>query len=238
MGDDLTTVSRFEALAFSRHLTETYTPCGVDSRLKAIKALYNWAFAEELVTENPFRRITVTIPDDPRPTASDEQIEAMLRSARRNRRDFALITLLVETGARKGEVAAVTMADVDLSSGMVTFRESKSRPRTVPLSDRAVTALARWLQYRGVGSGSLWSCPWPSGGQSVPAGQGGGEAPLRGNVVAARLTPPVCRQLAVEGGSEVSLMRLCGWSSREMIALYSRDSADLIAADEFKRLMG
>jgi site-specific recombinase XerD len=76
--DDLAAVSRFEALAFARHLNETYKPSGVDSRLKALKAFYNWGLVEELVSENPFRRITVTIPNDPRPTASEDEIEAML----------------------------------------------------------------------------------------------------------------------------------------------------------------
>ena len=155
--DDLATMSRFEALAFAKHLNETFKPSGVDSRLKAIKAFYNWAITEELITENPFRRITVTIPDDPRPPASDYQIEAMLTSAKRSRRDLALLTLLVDSGARKGEIAAVTFADLDLRSGVVTFTESKSRPRTVGLNERTIMALTRWLRQRGVGSGSLWS---------------------------------------------------------------------------------
>jgi integrase len=45
----------------------------------------------------------------------------MLARAKGNKRDTALLTLLVDTGARKGELAALTFADVDFRSGTVRF---------------------------------------------------------------------------------------------------------------------
>ena len=74
-------------------------------------------------------------------TPGDDQIEAMLLSAKRSRRDSALLTLMVDTGARKGEIAALKCDDVDIASGMIRFPVSKSMARTVPLSERSIAAL-------------------------------------------------------------------------------------------------
>jgi integrase len=232
---DLTTVSRFEALRFVQALTDQFKPSGVASRVKALRAFYNWCVAEELAATNPFARVTVTVPADPRPTANAGQIEAMLANAKRGRsrrRDVALLTLLVDSGARKGEVAAMTIADVDLASGFVTFPTSKSRPRTVKLSDRGLAALAYWMRERGVGPGSLWRVADPySLVKALVARHSHGE-----------LTPHALRrhfavQWLAKGGSETGLMRVCGWSSREMIGVYTQASADALAADEYSRLM-
>ena len=83
---DLTTVTRVEALAFVRHLTDTFKPSGVLCRVKALRAFYSWAVAEEMATTNPFTRITISVPEDPQPTASEDQIEAMLARAKRSAR--------------------------------------------------------------------------------------------------------------------------------------------------------
>ena len=64
----------------------------------------------------------------------------MLTSAKRNRRDHAILSVLVDTGCRKGEIATLGIEHVDLSSGVVRFPISKSGARSVPLSDRSISA--------------------------------------------------------------------------------------------------
>jgi len=70
------------------------------------------------------------VPDDAHTTASDEQIDGMLAHAKGNRRALVLLTMLVDPGARKREIAAV--ADLHLTSGTVRFPVSKTVARTVP----------------------------------------------------------------------------------------------------------
>jgi integrase len=54
-----------------------------------------------------------------------------------------LLTFLLETGCRVGEALKLKGQDVDLGARRVTFWDTKnSRPRTVPLTGRAVDALA------------------------------------------------------------------------------------------------
>lgn len=230
---DLLTVSRFEALRYTQHLTESHKPATVKAHVKSLRVFFGWCVEEEFVTANPFSRIPISIPQTIQTTATEEQIEAMLTSARRDRRDLALLTLLVDSGARRAEIAAIEMADVDLRAGTVTLRTSKTRARTIPISDRTIVAIGKWLRYRGVGKGNIWTT--------------GNAYSLVRNAIdrhaAEGLTPHSMRRAfairwMLAGGSESSLMRHCGWSSAEMVRVYSAASADVIAAAEYKRLMG
>ena len=232
VGDGLESVTKLEARAFVRHLLDTFTPGGARVRQVSLRAFYGWLVAEEMVALNPFAGIRISVPEVAQSTASDEQIEAMLASAKRSKRDLAMLTLLVDTGARRREISSLEMGDVDLSSGVVNIRVSKSRARSVPLSDRCVVALARWLRQRGVASGRLWNSVDPyTLINAVCLRHSGGK--LRCHALR--------RAFAVRwlerGGSEVGLMRVAGWSSLEMVKKYTAASADRLAAEEFRRLM-
>lgn len=231
---DVTTVSKLEALRFVQDLTDQYAPGGVSNLVRSLRAMYGWLLAEEMVESNPFARIRIriSIPQEDKTTATDDEIERMLARAKGNRRDVALLTLLIDTGARKREIAALTVADLDLNSGTVRFPVSKTVIRTVPLTDRAVVALGRWLRQRGTGPGSLWSV--------------GAPYQLVRQVVRRHskniLTPhSLRRSFAVRwlarGGSETGLMRVAGWSSLIMVQTYVRARASDLASDEFRRLM-
>jgi site-specific recombinase XerD len=69
---DLSTLTRLEALAFVRHLGERFQSGGVATRVRSLRAMYSWLLSEELVTSNPFARITVSVPREANPTASAE----------------------------------------------------------------------------------------------------------------------------------------------------------------------
>ena len=103
-------VSRNEALAFVAHLRERYKPGGVALYARTLRAFYSWCIIEGFVQTNPFARLRISIPREVKPTPTEEEIEAMLRRAVRHRRDFAILALLVDTGCRKGEIAALEAA--------------------------------------------------------------------------------------------------------------------------------
>lgn len=67
----------------------------------------------------------------------------------RCRRDEALIRFMLETGARAGEVVALTMDDVDLAGGLAIIRRGKvGKGRSVPFGPDAALALDRYLRLR------------------------------------------------------------------------------------------
>ena len=140
-------------MSFAKHLADTgHKPGGVAIVIRSLRAGWSWMLAEGL--SERFARMRISVPEEAQRTATDDEITAMLRHARANRRDHALLTVLVDTGARRGEIASVDATDVDLRSGTVTFRVSKTRARTVPLSDRAIAALARWFSTGRCGPGT------------------------------------------------------------------------------------
>ena len=229
---DVTSLTKFEALRFVQHLTDSYAPGGVSNRVRSLRACFSWLLAEEIVESNPFARVKISVPEEAKTTADDEQIDRMLAHAKGNRRDLALLTLLVDSGARKREIAAVTVADLDLNSGTVRFPVSKTVIRTVPLTDRAVVALGRWLRERGTGSGSLWSVqdPYQLVRQVV-------RRHSKGTLTPHSLRRAFAVRWLARGGSETGLMRIAGWSSLVMVQTYVRAQSDVLAADEMRKLM-
>ncbi|SDX63942.1 Phage integrase family protein [Geodermatophilus africanus] len=90
-----------------------------------------------------------------------EQIKALVAACAgrelRDRRDEALVRLMVETGARAGEVVALGTEDVDLSTGTATVRRGKGgRGRVAPSARRPP---GRWTATSGPVAATDWSTP-------------------------------------------------------------------------------
>ena len=76
----------------------------------------------------------------------------LYRSLRQARNPWLrpLVRLLLETAARRGELLSVQWGDVDLGRRLMSIRQTKTgKPRTVPLSTRAVRALRVWQKMSG-----------------------------------------------------------------------------------------
>ena len=72
-----------------------------------------------------------------------------------------LFVFLTETGARIGEVLALKGEDIDLQKNRCTFWKTKNgHPRTIPLTTRAMDALAEHMPPRG--SYRVWSLSYAS----------------------------------------------------------------------------
>ncbi|MGZ4532076.1 MAG: tyrosine-type recombinase/integrase [Mycobacteriaceae bacterium] len=67
----------------------------------------------------------------------------------RARRDEAILRLMLETGARAGEVVELTVADVDLANGRAIIRRGKGgKGRIVPFGSQTARALDRYIRAR------------------------------------------------------------------------------------------
>jgi integrase len=91
---------------------------------------------------------------------------------------------------------------VDIRSGVVTLTVSKTRPRIVPLTDRAVLAVTRWLRQRGVGHGSLWNSTDP-----YTVITNAMKRCSDGKITAHQLRRRFTVNWLLRGGSEIGLMR-------------------------------
>ena len=79
-----------------------------------------------------------------------EQVELVLASCNRNtatgRRDHAVLLLLARLGLRGGEVATLTLDDVDWDKGLVTIAGKGQRREALPLPEEVGSALAAYLR--------------------------------------------------------------------------------------------
>lgn len=62
------------------------------------------------------------------------------------RRDYAIVILLVRLGLRRGEVAALTLDDIDWQAGELVVRGKGGRADRLPLPDDVGRAIAGWLR--------------------------------------------------------------------------------------------
>lgn len=182
------------------------------------------------------------------PELSDDQLKALIKACAGKdfweRRDEAIIRLMIETGARIGEVVAMTTDDIDLTAGVAIVRRGKGgKGRTIPVGPHTCRALDRYLRlrraHRLAASPDLWL-----GDRGKTIGYSGLYDSL---VRRARLAgiedfhPHVLRHTAAgrwlqRGGSEGGLMAVAGWSRRDMIDRYTKATAQKRAADEARGL--
>jgi len=80
-----------------------------------------------------------------------DQVVAWLTSCDRNTstgcRNFAILTLLVRLGLRAGEVAALTVDDIDWRRGEITVRGKGRRHDQLPLPDDVGQAIVEYLRH-------------------------------------------------------------------------------------------
>ncbi|SDG97278.1 tyrosine-type recombinase/integrase [Pseudonocardia oroxyli] len=179
---------------------------------------------------------------------TDEQITALVKACAgrefRDRRDEAIIRLMIETGVRAGEVMALAVADVDLSTGRAVVRRGKGgKGRPVPFGAQTGRALDRYLRtrraHRLADTPPLWL-----GDRGKGLSYDGLYRALRGRAERAGIEgfhPHTLRHTAAQrwlsaGGSEGALMAVAGWTRRDMLDRYTRATAAERAAEEAARL--
>ncbi|MGV9792411.1 tyrosine-type recombinase/integrase [Gordonia sp. NPDC003422] len=182
------------------------------------------------------------------PSLSEEQARALVKACKgkdlRDRRDEAIVRLMLETGTRAGEAVAMTTADVDLASLTVIIRRGKGgKARSVPVSATTGQAIDRYLRarrtHRLANTPTLWL---GEGGKTFGYNALYKTLGWRANVAGIpEFHPHMLRHTAASrwlaaGGSEGGLMAVAGWSTRAMVDRYVADTAAARAADEARSL--
>lgn len=160
------------------------------------------------------------------------------------RRDEALIRFMVETGCRAGEVAVMTLPDVDLKRGVAIVRRGKGgKGRSVPFGPQTTRALDRYIRvrrsHRLAGTDALWlgdrgkNFSYDALHKSL-----GRRARLAGveGFHPHRLRHTAAHRWLAAGGSEGGLMAVAGWTRPDMLLRYTKAQAQSRAADEARRL--
>lgn len=179
---------------------------------------------------------------------TDDQLRALLKACAgpelRDRRDDAIVRLMLEAGARAGEVVDLAVADVDLAAGVALVRRGKGgKGRSVPIGPQAARSLDRYLRarraHRLAATPALWlgdrGKAFSYDALHKTLAMRAGRAGIDG------FHPHLLRHTAAHrwlraGGSEGGLMAVAGWTRPDMLLRYTRAQASARAADEARAL--
>jgi integrase/recombinase XerC len=152
-------VTALDVHAYKAHLLKEkgYKPATVNRKLSSLSMFCRWARREGLMQGDPTDEVSGVeeVKGAPRALAH-RQLLRLLRTVHRGQkaRDIAIVEVLANTGLRVGELAALTLDDVELSEqrGWVTVHSGKGEKyRRVPLNADARKALAEYLEIRADG---------------------------------------------------------------------------------------
>lgn len=126
-----------------------YSPSTVNRNMSQIGSIYRWA-KRKMLTPTGFISPTLSQHRYPeairRVSLSEKEVSRLLdgAAAYKDRRFAVLIKILLETGARRGEVCERRWSDIDLESGCIEVLETKTgKPRLLFISQDTVKLMKR-----------------------------------------------------------------------------------------------
>ena len=161
----LSAIRREHVEAFIADQLDHYRPTTAHNRYRSLQAFFKWAVEEEMIETSPMERMKPPIVGEQLPPMlSDDQIRALLKVCAEDhtfagRRDEAIIRVLLDSGARRAEIAALRWTpdnpeanDVSLDERQLRVQGKGRRERLVVIGREAVRALDRYLRYRDGGT--------------------------------------------------------------------------------------
>lgn len=241
-------IKREHIESFIEHLLSLYKPATANNRYRGLQAYFKWLGDEGEIKpeDNPMLRMKPpTIPPTPPDVLTEQDLAALFKAVSgqsfEDRRDAAMLRLLLDSGIRRGELAGITIDDLDLDAGRVTVTGKGKRTRTVSFGKKTAVALDRYSrmrqQHRHKDSPYFWL---------------GLHGPIRGDGVR-QIVEKRAKQAGIKAyahlfrhtnahlwlkfeGSEVGLMAHMGWNSRTMLQRYGASKMQERAMEEHKRL--
>ena len=138
-------------------LHKKYKQKTIKRKIASIKAFYSYLEEEELVEQNPFRKIKVKFKETiilPR-IIPREEIEQLLNyiyaslsslsgiQYKHSLRDAAVIEVFFATGARVYEISHIRVENINLNSGLIRIMGKGRKERYIQISNTAVLDILR-----------------------------------------------------------------------------------------------
>ncbi|MEP6816670.1 MAG: tyrosine-type recombinase/integrase [Marmoricola sp.] len=228
-------------------LTDVNESSTVKTRYRGMFRFCGWLVDEDELTENPMKTLSPPEPKSkPVPVLSDAELAALMKACAgkdfRDRRDEAMIRLLLDCGLGVSELCGLTKEGIDLDQGMAMVRGKGSKIRPIYFGARTTRALDRYVRAR---AGQRWSHL-----DALFLTQRGALSPdgarermkVRGAMAGIddlhphRFRHTWAHDFLMSGGQERDLKRLAGWSSDVMLERYGASAADARAKAAAQRM--
>ena len=158
-------IRRAHLEAFIEDQGTRLAPATASVRYTALGVFFKWLLEEQEIARHPFGGMQhPKMPDTMPKVISDDQVAALLKVCEgpsfRQRRDRAVLGVMVDTGCRRAEVAGMTLDAIDLDQQTIRVTGKGSKTRTVFYSAKTGEALDRYLRirdkHRAHGSDRVW----------------------------------------------------------------------------------
>jgi site-specific recombinase XerD len=216
----------------------TGSPGGASNRYRALQQFFKWLVDEGEIAVSPMAKMEPPkVPQALVPVIPDDALAKLLEQASSrgfaDRRDRAIMLVLLDTGVRLGGLVGLKTDDVDLHKGKtLTVTLKGGRRLLVPIGAETCKALDRYMRDR------AWhpdaDTPWlwlGERGRLLDSGiyqmlkRRGRRAGVEG-LHPHRFRHTFAHQWLAAEGSEQNLMAIAGWESPQMLQRYARSTRE------------
>ncbi|HEY5705732.1 MAG TPA: tyrosine-type recombinase/integrase [Terrimicrobiaceae bacterium] len=244
----LNRLTKSDLINYREHLiaAKALKPATVNRRLEALRRFCAWARSQKLIKTDVAHELkAIRMMRGYSPVGLVEpEVHMLLRAAGQSghglaKRNYALIQLMLQTGLRVGEVAALSITDVQIRgrSGVVRIRQGKERE--VPLNATARRALGLYVEsHRRMGDADPFFTSARGNRLSTRTIQAViTELARRAKISRVKVSSHTLRHtfalnyLRQNPGKLADLASLLGHGALDSTAIYTRPSREKLAAD-------
>ena len=236
-------------------LLESYSEAYAYQQYRSLEQFFRWLAVEEDVPSPMAKLRPPKVTGKPVPFFSSVELSKLGTCCRsgsfEDRRDAAVLAVLLATGIRVSELAAIRYcpddrgrSDVDLEAREIRVRGKGGRERTVRISHEAARRVDRYLRVRSKHELEWRPELWLGAGSRGPLDRSGIYQLVvrRGEECGVRLHPHRFRHhfshtWLERGGAEGDLMELNGWVSPQMLTRYGASARGARARRSYDRVM-